>query len=274
MSGADLAHRGSGVLDYVGLDSSVTRPDSRASVGASDTWGAWVDVDASGVSISRDCSGLMVTIDPRTSNNAAAVQLGVGGNAIWEAFIFKPTYYVFAPVWVPLVVSGTLQYRVRGTSTVGVSVHWAPPGGTEVDRFTRSETVGVSASGAAVSGTLVDPGATANAKGAWTELAASTAFRWGALHMLTRHDPAVTKTFGQQWVLDVGVGAAGSEVVVVPNLCVSGATYHITGGYPIWHGPIPVDIPAGSRVAVRAQTSTATAGQRDLEHVGLIGYGP
>jgi hypothetical protein len=116
-------------------------------------------------------------------------------------------------------------------------------------------------------GTLVDPGGSLHTKGAWTELAASTSYpiRW--LYMTTGFR-AIDRG-GGSWLIDVGVGAVGSEVVIVPNQFV--ATYLNAGPIqPQWIGPMAVDIPANTRLAVRAQSNANDATQRLID-VSLIG---
>jgi hypothetical protein len=109
--------------------------------------------------------------------------------------------------------------------------------------------------------TSVDPGGTANVKGAWVEMTAST----------TRDIGAIVIAAGQrngggpyQWDIDVGVGAAGSEVVLIPDV-----QFENLSNSPIpkprWWGPFPVTVPAGTRLAVRMKCSVNTATKRLLD---------
>jgi hypothetical protein len=54
-----------------------------------------------------------------------------------------------------------------------------------------------------------------------------------------------------QGIIDIAVGGAGSEVVIIPNL-------RINQGYQTVSSFISVEIPAGTRVSVRAQTHNAS----------------
>jgi hypothetical protein len=87
---------------------------------------------------------------------------------------------------------------------------------------------------------------------------------------------AVTATYAQ--LVDIGIGAAGSEQVILPNLRFQASI--MTGGvvtpytpgsatltglstlFPRWIPPIMCDIPAGVRLAVRQQSSTTNTNDR------------
>ena len=131
----------------------------------------------------------------------------------------------------------------------------------------RLETWGAVTTGS--TGTVVDAGATANTKGAWVQLIASTGFDTEDLLLAFDHDetgfPAATRTF----LLDIGLGAAAAEQVVIDNLAVA-LSASDNAFLPRTLGPVPCRIPAGTRVAARCQCSIATAGQREIN---LIAYG-
>lgn len=108
-------------------------------------------------------------------------------------------------------------------------------------------------------GTLIDPGAVANTKGAWSELTPS----------LTRqlNQPSVfiggSLSGGlalESWLVDVGIGAGGSERVIIPDLYVQ------SGGTSDDFSPklfsMPVTIPEGVRVAARAQSTETNGADR------------
>lgn len=91
-------------------------------------------------------------------------------------------------------------------------------------------------------------------KGAWTEVIASSSGPADLVYLYVINAQSATATEG---LLDVGVGSAGSEVVVVSN-AVGGSTSITSPTVGVTPGvnPLqifPVNIPAGSRVAVRIQ---------------------
>jgi hypothetical protein len=119
-------------------------------------------------------------------------------------------------------------------------------------------------------GTSVDPGATANTKGAWTQMVASTTHPIKYLFMCQGSPTA--RTTGCWWLFDIGIGGAGSEQVLVPNLNTAQGGLGTTANVqvPCSHGPFPVSIPAGTRLSVRSSCSVNTAGDRLLP-VALYG---
>lgn len=87
-------------------------------------------------------------------------------------------------------------------------------------------------------------------KGVWVEAIASTA-NFTNYFMLIIHDA----TAATDYSVDVGIGAAASETVLIPNV-----KYHvnitanniITVSYPF-----KVEIPAGTRISARCQNAAA-----------------
>lgn len=102
------------------------------------------------------------------------------------------------------------------------------------------------------SATITLPGpSSANAKSAWTQVFSSTASDSSVLGFGTWAPSAPGLLCSA--IIDIGVGAAGSESVIVPNMLygpLSNAIHHI-----------PVFIPAGSRVAIRHQAAIANLPQ-------------
>ena len=114
----------------------------------------------------------------------------------------------------------------------------------------------------------VDPGATANTKSAWVEAIASCNFNIKQLDFFVwqtvSKDPSVT------YLIDIGIGASGSEVVIIPN-------YYIIG--PAWSAAkyptltkFDVNIPAGTRIAIRLQSDYTAATGRPLD-MTMNGWG-
>lgn len=113
-------------------------------------------------------------------------------------------------------------------------------------------------------GVSVDPGGTANTKNAtWTQIVAS----------ITNPMRGMVVAFGGQintvrttctWLVDIGVGSAGSEKVKVPNIQLrTNATGDLIT--PSALGLIPIQVPAGVRLAATAACSTSDATDRLLD---------
>ena len=127
----------------------------------------------------------------------------------------------------------------------------------------RFETVG--AVTASSTGTSLTASGTANTKGSYVELVASTAFNAHGIFVQLNN---AAETF-RDYLIDVAVGAAGSEVVIAENLF-SGSG----DGVPSADGCgylLPVSIPAGTRLAARCQAAAASNIIRIL--VVLLGEG-
>lgn len=96
------------------------------------------------------------------------------------------------------------------------------------------------------------PDALANQKGPWQAAVASTPFAVRQLTLSLQQDFA-----GVPSLLDVAVGPAGSEVLLIENVVTVGNGYG--DAFPgTWQ--LPVDIPAGSRIVARAQTPSGMQG--------------
>lgn len=92
-------------------------------------------------------------------------------------------------------------------------------------------------------------GGSANTKGSYVELKASLPYDIDGIFLTLQNAPN-----GYQ-VFDIAIGGSGSEVVVVPNWCGSRA---LSGGHAdlwVW---IPIHITAGTRVAIRSQSSAGS----------------
>ena len=104
----------------------------------------------------------------------------------------------------------------------------------------------------------VTAGTPAHTEGAWTELVASTADQSSML-MITVGQASVSGS-ARTHLLDIGVGASGSEVAIAENINVGQATGLIDN--VLWNGivfPLPVYVPAGSRISVRMQSAIASS---------------
>lgn len=97
----------------------------------------------------------------------------------------------------------------------------------------------------------VSASATVNTKGAWTELVASTAEDYDALAV-----SFALSASNVSHLIDIGIGAAGSELVVMGDVHTS-----IANNITEWV-MIPKAIPAGTRISTRSQCSTASGQYR------------
>jgi len=120
-------------------------------------------------------------------------------------------------------------------------------------------------SGTPPDGTALTPDATANTKGAYAELIASTAQAWSGFNLTVTRSPSAT---AYEYLVDIAVGTAASEVVIVPDMrfCGAGAA-NGSPGYSMW---CPIPVPAGTRIAARCQANNSSAANI---RVSVIGHG-
>jgi hypothetical protein len=88
--------------------------------------------------------------------------------------------------------------------------------------------------------------AVAHTKGAWQELFASTAFNATLIELIPQGTGSSAQN--RHMLCDIGIGAPGSEAVLVPNISIGMASSWRRFTIPIW-------VPQGSRVSVRYQTA-------------------
>lgn len=101
-----------------------------------------------------------------------------------------------------------------------------------------------------------------NVKGAYTELVASTGFACDCVVVIINSPTGVAR----DWLIDIAVGAALSEVVVVGDLGFSGGSVLNTMDQYI----LPISIASGSRVAARCQSSNVAGGPTITAQVILL----
>lgn len=99
----------------------------------------------------------------------------------------------------------------------------------------------------------VVPSGAANVKGSWVQIVGSTSDDISELIIIAGDEEASGLNNGW-YLVDIGVGQAGSEKIIIPDL--SFVAYSTNSGLnPYLIGPMPVSIPAASRLAMRVQCS-------------------
>jgi hypothetical protein len=114
----------------------------------------------------------------------------------------------------------------------------------------------------ASSGASLTANTSAHTKGSWTQVIASTAAQGSWLSVLcTGFNTAATNTAS---LIDIAIGASGSEVAVISNVSVGGATG--------LNFSFPVQIPSGSRLSARIQ-SVVTGGKTGTVNLYVLDAG-
>ncbi len=109
---------------------------------------------------------------------------------------------------------------------------------------------------ALTAGTDLASNASANVKGSWVQITASLAFAADGFYV-SLADAAATRDY----LVDIAVGAAASEVVILENL-----PYHTGNPSNIGmaNAYFPIPLAAGVRIAARCQDSTGSGSVRIL----------
>lgn len=166
---------------------------------------------------------------------------------------------------IPLPAGARLSCRAQSSGTTAktsyVSVVMARYGLLGPAFYGKMTAYGVTVS-SATRGVEVDPGAVADTKGSWFEITSSTTSRIDQLYFSAGYPQSRTGTpalAGRAYFLvDVAIGAAASEEVRIADYPLAIDQHcDAVNGNPI-QGPFDVDFPAGSRIAIRMQSSTTT----------------
>lgn len=190
---------------------------------------------------------------------------------------------VCLPIWLPIGFPAGVRVAARsqdnfGSSTVMITAELFATGWIGQPAFSSMTDYGSNT--ATSGGTTVDAGATVNTKGAYAQLVASTTYAHkGLMVAATRPTPATAMTSDYAQLADLSVGAAGSEQTLIPNLRgiagmqtggASGSPLVLTGRgllNPAFTPVFPADLPAGSRLAMRQQSSSTNAADRTCAFV-------
>lgn len=252
-----------------GINAGATAGTTVTSDNNADTKGAWVELVSA---TPHDASMLFIDFPYNEWGGAPfLVDIGAGGSGSEVAIISdlqayqvpSPTVvagYKF-PIFIPrgTRLSARSQDNFGGQAYIDVALRLLSGSLISCSPAGKVTTYGATANS---QGTTVDPGATAHTKGAWAEIAAATAFdhHWLTLAAMN-YDGLISAN--QRWLVDVGIGGSGSEQVLMPNIPIHATSQHDLPEPPVHE--IPMFVPKGERLAVRAQCSRNTAGDRLLQ---------
>lgn len=237
-----------------------------------DTMGSWVELNAS---TPKEYNGVLITVArPSPGNVSMLIDIGVGA-AGFEAVIVEALplrsntvndesgYTIFIPLRIE--ESSRVVARAQsgdGSDTCRVSMHGCD---NSNQLFENCITFGDDKANSTL--TEYDPGAVADTKGSWTELVAETDDAMAYIGLMAALSNLSVTTC--HWFVDIGVGDAGSEQVVAEDLYV-GTHSNFDKAVPALIGMFPLDIPSGSRIAVRASCTITDATDRIID-LAVIG---
>lgn len=244
------------------------------------TKGSWVELVAAttldlygiivslGTNIGANATDTSLLVDigtgPSLSEVVAIPNLAMGYRGI-VASTFTTEMYRF-PIFIP---AGT-RIAARSQSAVTVkaaTISLGPMARTTSPSRPSPKIIDMGTNLATSAGVALANTTAAHTKAGWTEIIAATAEAYTGIVIGLQGGGDTVFTTGSG-LLDVAVGAAGAEAVIVPNVLftVNGSSEVIQLVNP---GPYAVDIAAGSRLAVRIQDAAAAAA--NLHDVILYG---
>lgn len=262
---------GGNVAESDGRVAASSTPLSLSAPG-SNTESGWTQLIAA---TAYEADVLIVWASVAGNTRVGLVDIGIGGSGSEEVLIpnlsvsrpydapSEGQFCAVLPVRVPAGSRLAARCQSAGGATfyVGVTLVGCGPG--VPSGFQRATDYGTDGSNSR--GTVVDAGASANTKGSWVELVASTTSPIRSL-LIMAHDAGGFSGSSGRHLLDIAIGPSSSEEIVLADLIVQKPYAWAPG----WIGPIPVSIPAGTRIAARAQCSSTTTAVRQVG-VNLIG---
>jgi hypothetical protein len=238
------------------------------------TKGAWTEV-ANSTAFNADA---IVVYLIGGSLGATLIDIAVGSYGSEQTIIenlivsvpLAVMYRVVRRITIPISVPAGSRLSARRQSTLldsnTVLAIELIKGGFPMQSFGQVVTIG--ANTAASGGVAVNSGASYNTKGAYSQLTADLpeTVKGFFLGMGSRNNTATTDTYG---LMDIAVGGAGSEQVLVSNMPYAS---HSSGDIfsPFFTDIYPFSIPKGSRVSARAQSNIIDATDRIFD---LVLYG-
>ena len=263
---------GGGAITSSGLGTT-SRGKVVTASGSTNTKGSPTELIAS---TAYEASGVYVNVHSNTGATQIFMDLMIGASTediIVPDLVFSRSNQinmdrVYLPIKIPK--GSRVSARTQGSvasSLLYVMLQLIPSAPTYPAGFGRCTAYGLTA--ASTTMTSVDAGGTADTEGAWTQITASTTNPIRS--MIVGVGPGSDITTGAlcYFQLDIGVGSA-TEAAIISDMSLVRETAS-DQPKPIYHGPYPCNIPAGTRLAARAQCSVNTAGDRVIE-VGIWGF--
>lgn len=262
-------------VENAGAQTSTSKGATVTANAAANTKGTYTQLIAS---CAFDVTSILIMLDDQTAAldylvdiavGAAAAEVIIASNLLGTGGTGSISYgaHYFFPVNIPAGsrISARCQCSTGG-SLIQVSALLFGGGFLDPETLGDVETFGADTTDSG--GVNIDPGATVNTKGAYSQLSAATPY---PIRLLTFSIGCQLNTVRttQSWLVDIAVGAAGSEVVILPNIVLNCSTSpDIIEPQTI--NRLPVNIPAGTRLSVRAQSSGNDATDRLFD---IILYG-
>lgn len=263
--------------ENAGAATASSRGTSITANAAANTKGSYTQLIAS---TSHDDVGIYVMIDDLAAGIDYLIDVAIGGAGSEQ--IILPDLYAGGGTgsiaygtqyWFPVHVPAGSRLSARcqastGASVVRVSLLLASPGFMPPAPLSRVVALGANAADSG--GTSIDPGGVANTKGSYTQIVASTTIDICGI-ILALGNQLNTVRSSQSWLIDVAIGAAAAEQIVFSNIAANCSTSPdiVVPQTTVF---LPICIPSGTRLAVRAQSDGIDATDRLFDAI-IYGVG-
>lgn len=253
---ADFASGGATRFKEYGVDTS-TSLATTITAGTSYAKGSYVELTSS---TDFDAQGIIVCIGKADASSRYLVDVAIGGSGSETVIIpdliarAHGNKQIVAQMFFPVSIPAGTRISARcsaftNSSTIRISVILVGGGFSNYPVYSGVEAIGLQGD---VDGTYYQTsGTAANTKSPWQEMKSSVDHDIKAVLLAHTHYAGYLVP---SFVYDIGIGAGGSEQVLIPNI-VSPMDVDMNS-YTSYCGPLPCSIPAGTRVAARAQTQT------------------
>ncbi len=267
--------QGGAVTDTVAFPASSQAISATSSV-STNTKGVWTELIAA---TTHDAGWITVTLDPASTGRLLA-DVGVGASTAEKVVI--PDLYTEAPpgitgsavrnYMVPISIpqGSRIAGRCSGSGS-SASVRFATQ--LVAPTFLMGSLGGnVEACGTSLATTrltAVDPGAVAHTDSAAVQLIAATTFPYSWVIVTVGKGASTIAVAGQVGLVDILIGAAAAEKVLIPDLFYKMDTSADRSSL-VYH--LPISVPSGSRLSARVRSAVITATDRIVD-IGLWGVG-
>lgn len=253
----------------VGANTAASNGTTVSAPGSTHTKGSYTQLIAS---TAHDASGLLLSgyFTAPSGGGYGLVDIAIGAAASEQVLISNIPVSrqssngmgwtaILLPCSIPAGTRIAARYQASQTSATCILAAQAVGGTLNYPILAgKAETHG--ANTGTSQGTVVDPGGSANTKGSYVQMVASTGMnsKWAMLSVM--HDAPTA--FGWSWLVDIAVGASSSERIVIPNLWIPSLS--MSSGLNVVRALLPLAIPSGTRIALRCQSDTNSSGSRQL----------
>lgn len=258
------------IFDQEGIAAQGTTTGVTVTGGAANTKGAYATISAA---LPFSAAAIVVSVGSKSATGDYLLDIAIGAAAserivIPNLSVTGPAYsagFYYFPVRLPGGVR--LAARCQSTTasaTLGVFVTVIGSGFLDLPGFNRVEALGASTADSGGTG-LTNP-TVINTFPAWIQIGGATSFRYQWIVMAIGNQNIGSRTSGQRFLFEAGVGAGGAQRALLPAVPLGTPT---GGLVPSSSYGFPCDIPAGSALWGRYSSAALTTLGADMFLYGV-----